>query len=154
MKFAEFEPGQVIEAGPFLLTQEEVLRFAHAYDPQWFHADPEAAARGRFGGLIASGWQTCGIAMRLLADSALRGSESFASPGIAAIRFPHPVRPGDALRVRATVIETRRSASKPDLGILRWRWQLHNQHGTEVLDLECTSLFDLSSPTRPEPENP
>jgi acyl dehydratase len=90
--------------------------------------------------------------MRLLAQSALAGSESFASPGIAAIRFPHPVRPGDALRVRGTVIETRRSASKPTLGILRWRWQLFNQHDTEVLDLECTSLFDLSPTPRPEPE--
>lgn len=143
MKFAEFHAGQVIEAGPFHLTQDEVLRFAATYDPQWFHTNPEAAAQGPFGGLIASGWQTCGIAMRLLAQSVLAGSESFASPGIAYIRFPHPVRPGDDLCVRSTVLETRRSASKPDLGILRWRWQLFNQAGTEVLDLECTSLFDL-----------
>ena len=144
MKFAEFHAGQVIEAGPFHLTEDEVLRFADTYDPQWFHNDPEAAARGRFGGLIASGWQSCGIAMRLAADAALKGSESFASPGIAAIRFPHPVRPGDDLRLRATVIEVRRSERKPGLGILRWRWQLFNQQATEVLDLEVTSLFDLS----------
>ena len=147
MKFAEFLPGRVIEAGPYVLSEEEVLRFAQVYDPQWFHTDPQAAAKGPFGGLIASGWQTCGIAMRLLAQAALAGSESFASPGIGYIRFPQPVRPGDALRVRGTVLETRRSASKPGLGILRWRWQLFNQADVEVLDLECTSLFDLSERT-------
>ena len=150
MKFAEFHAGQVIEGGPFHLTEDEVLRFAATYDPQWFHTNPEAAAQGPFGGLIASGWQSCGIAMRLAALAALEGSESFASPGIAWIKFPHPVRPGDDLHLRATVIEARRSASKPTLGILRWRWQLFNQNDIEVLDLEVTSLFDLKN----SPETP
>jgi acyl dehydratase len=143
MRFAEFHAGQVIEAGPYRLDEAELLAFARAYDPQWFHTDPEAAARGRFGGLIASGWQTCGIAMKLVADRALAGSESFASPGLAYVKWPHPVRPGDVLSARATVIETRRSAKNATLGLLRWRWQLFNQHGSEVLDLEATSLFDL-----------
>ena len=114
-----------------------------SYDPQWFHNDAEAAAAGRFGGLIASGWQSCGIAMRLAATF-LQGSETFASPGIAYIRFPLPVRPGDDLRLSATVLEVRRSEKKPELGILRWRWQLFNHNDAEVLDLEVTSLFDLS----------
>ena len=144
MRFAEFSAGLVIDAGPYYVTQAEVLQFANAYDPQWFHTDPEAAAQGRFGGLIASGWHTCGIAMRLLADKALKGSESFASPGLAYIKWPHPVRPGDNLTVRATVLETRVARSQPGLGILRWRWQLFNAQGTEVLDLEATSLFDLT----------
>lgn len=144
MKFADFAVGQVIEAGPYVVDEAEVLSFAKAYDPQWFHTDPEAAAKGRFGGLIASGWHTCGIAMRLAADAALHGSESFASPGLAYVKWPHPVRPGDALRLRATVIECRRSEKRPELGVLRWRWQLYNAHSTEVLDLEATSLFDLS----------
>ncbi|MFM2052766.1 MAG: hypothetical protein RL456_803 [Pseudomonadota bacterium] len=143
MRFADFHAGQVIEAGPHTLTEAEVLQFARAYDPQWFHVDPEAAAGGPFGGLIASGWQTCGIAMRLIADAALAGSESFASPGLAYVRWKQPVRPDDRLRVRATVLETRRSGSQPHLGILRWRWQLFNQADAEVLDLEATSLFDL-----------
>jgi acyl dehydratase len=150
MRFAEFTPGLVIEAGPYHLTQEAVLQFAQAWDPQWFHTDPEAAAQGRFGGLIASGWQTCGIAMRLVADQALKGSESFASPGLAYIKWPHPVRPGDDLHVRATVIETRVARSQPTLGILRWHWQLFNAAGVEVLDLEATSLFDLSPPPVPQ----
>lgn len=147
MKFAEFHAGQVIEAGPYLLGEEELLQFARAYDPQWFHVDAEAAAGGRFSGLIASGWQTCGIAMKLVVEAALAGSESFASPGLAYVRWRHPVRAGDALSVRATVIEVRRAESRPTLGILRWRWQLYNAERVEVLDLEATSLFDLAEPS-------
>jgi acyl dehydratase len=119
------------------------LQFAQQWDPQWFHTDPEAAAQGPFQGLIASGWHTCGIAMRLVADAFLKGSESFASPGLGYVKWPNPVRPQDSLRVRVTVLETRTSQSKPDLGILKWRWQLYNQAGAEVLDLEATSLFKL-----------
>lgn len=144
MKFAEFHVGQVIEVGPHVLTQDELLRFARDWDPQWFHTDPAAAEAGPFQGLIASGWQTCGIAMRLIADAVLAGSESYASPGLAYVKWPHPVRPGDALSVRATVLQVRRSSSQPHLGLLRWRWQLFNQAGREVLDLEATSLFDLN----------
>jgi acyl dehydratase len=151
MKFADFHPGQVIEAGPYALSEAEVLQFATAYDPQWFHTDPQAAEKGPFGGLIASGWHTCGIAMRLIADAALHGSESFASPGLAYVKWPHPVRPGDQLTVRATVIESRRASSRPDLGLLRWRWQLFNANGIEVLDLEATSLFDLARSGSTEP---
>ena len=143
MKFADLQVGQVIEAGPYVLSQDELLSFAREWDPQWFHTDPEAAAQGPHGGLIASGWQTCGIAMRLAVAAALDGSESFASPGLAYVKWTHPVRAGDALSLKATVLDTRRSASQPTLGILRWRWQLFNQDGTQVLDLEATSLFKL-----------
>ncbi|HEU0200894.1 MAG TPA: MaoC family dehydratase [Burkholderiaceae bacterium] len=147
MRFADFFAGQIIEAGPYHVTAAEVVAFANAYDPQWFHTDPAAAEQGRFGGLIASGWHTCGIAMRLVAEAALEGSESFASPGVQYVKWPHPVRPGDALRLRAEVIEARTASSRKDLGILRWRWRLFNHHETEVLDLEATSLFDLTAPT-------
>lgn len=143
MKFNDFQAGQLIEAGPYELTEDELLAFARQWDPQWFHTDPDAAANGPHGGLIASGWQTCGIAMRLAVAAALDGSESFASPGLAYVKWTHPVRAGDTLRLRATVLETRRSASQPTLGILRWRWQLFNQADTQVLDLEATSLFKL-----------
>ena len=143
MRFAEFHAGQVLEADPYHLSQTELLQFAQQWDPQWFHTDPEAAAQGPFQGLIASGWHTCGIAMRLVADAFLKGSESFASPGLGYVKWPNPVRPQDSLRVRVTVLETRTSQSKPDLGILKWRWQLYNQAGAEVLDLEATSLFKL-----------
>jgi acyl dehydratase len=145
MKFAEFHAGQVIEAGPYVVTEAELLQFAKSYDPQWFHTDAEAAAAGPFGGLIASGWHTGGIAMRLVTDAALAGSESFASPGLAYVKWPNPVRPGDALRLVADVIEVRRSEKRPTLGILRWRWRLLNQREQLALDLEATSLFKLEA---------
>ena len=144
MKFAEFYPGQRIEAGPYAVSKEEIIKFASAFDPQWFHTDPEAADKGRFGGLIASGWHSCSIAMRLIVDAALTDSESFASPGLDYVKWPAPVRPGDQLSLEAEVLEVRRSTKSPELGILRWRWQLFNQEDTEVLALEATSFFDLT----------
>jgi acyl dehydratase len=143
MQFADFHAGQVIEAGPYVLTEAELVQFARAYDPQWFHTDAQAAAQSPFGGLIASGWHTCSIAMRLVVDAVLAGSESFASPGLEHVRWPNPVRPGDALRLVADVIEVRRSEKRTTLGILRWRWQLFNQRELPVLDVEVTSLFKL-----------
>jgi acyl dehydratase len=146
MKFAQFHVGQVIEAGPYTITEAEILKFASAYDPQWFHTDPEAARQGPFEGLIASGWHTCGIAMRLVAEHILRDSESFASPGVSDVRWPHPVRPGDVLNLRVTVNEVRRSAKRPELGILQWSWCLRTQEDRTVLELEGTSMFNLKSP--------
>jgi acyl dehydratase len=143
MKFADFHAGQVIEAGPYEVTEAELLQFARAYDPQWFHTDAVRAAQGPFGGLITSGWHTCGIAMRLVAEAALEGSESFASPGLQYVKWPNPVRPGDRLSLAAEVVDVRRSARRPTLGILVWRWQLFNQRRLQVLDLEATSLFKL-----------
>ncbi|MGB0849209.1 MAG: MaoC family dehydratase [Thiolinea sp.] len=150
MKFAEFYVGQTIQAGPYRVSEDEIIRFAKDYDPQWFHTDKHAADNGPFKGLIASGWQSCAIAMRLTADVALTGSESFASPGIKYVRWPQPVRPDDELILTLTVREVRRSTKRPHLGILQWRWQLHNQDEEEVLDLEATSMFDLS----PKESNP
>jgi acyl dehydratase len=94
--------------------------------------------------LIASGWHTCGIATRLAVDKALAGSDSFASPGPANLKWLQPVRAGDRLALRATVIETRRSESRSTLGIPRWRWPLFNSHHAEGLDLTAASLFDLT----------
>ncbi len=145
MKFADFYVGQVIEAGPRRVEEDEILRFAEAYDPQWFHVDREKARMGPYGGLIASGWHTCSIAMRLSVDAVLAGSDTVGSPGVADIKWLNPVRPGDSLTLRAEVLETRRSTSKPNLGIMRWRWRLFNQHGQDVLESEATSLFDLSA---------
>ncbi len=148
MKFAEFRIGQLIEAGPHTVDEEEIVRYASAWDPQWFHVDAEAAANSRFGGLIASGWHTCAIAMRLAVDAVLHDSESFASPGMNYVEWPHPVRPGDRLTLLATVIEARRSTARPTLGVLRWRWQPRKDGGVDVLDLEATSLFDLGAAAR------
>jgi acyl dehydratase len=143
MKFAEFYVGQIIEAGPIQVSEVEIIEFAKQFDPQWFHINPEEAATGHFDGLIASGWHTCCLVMRLIADKVLEGSESYASPGLAYLKWMHPVRPNDALSVKAHVLEVRFSASNPSRGILRWRWDAFQQDNIQVLELEATSMFDM-----------
>jgi acyl dehydratase len=145
MTFDEFHPGQVLTYGPATLSEQQMLAFAREYDPQWFHIDVGRAKTGRWQGLIASGWQTCGIAMRLVAEGALRGSESFGSPGLEYLKWPAPVRPGDALTLVAEVLEVRRSERQPTLGILRWRWRLLNQDELVVLELVANNFFDLAA---------
>lgn len=143
MKFADLHAGQVIAAGSVTVSEAEILAFARQFDPQWFHTDPQRAAAGPHGALIASGWHTGALAMRLAVAAVLGGDESYGSPGLAHVRWPHPVRAGDTLALTITVLEARRSASKPDVGVVHWRWQMHNQRGHEVLDLEATSLYRL-----------
>lgn len=145
MKFNEFKVGMVIIHPPVVVKQDEMLDFARAYDPQWFHIDAERANTGRWDGLIASGWLTCGLAMRMAVDAALHDSESFGSPGLEKLRWMAPVRPGDAIRLEATVDSVRVSSSRDDLGIMRWTWRVYNQDDVQVLELEATSLFDLGA---------
>ncbi|MCD0502532.1 MaoC family dehydratase [Bordetella petrii] len=144
MKFAEFKEGMLIKAGPVTVTEDEILTFARQYDPQWFHTDVQRAAQGRWGGLIASGWHTCALAMRMAVEAALHDSESFGSPGLGELRWRVPVRPGDALCLHARVHAVRRSTSRADMGIISWYWTVLNQHDEAVLELDATSLFDLS----------
>lgn len=144
MKFAEFHPGQILVRGPASVTEDDILAFARAWDPQWFHTDPERARKGPWKGLIASGWQTSGIAMRLAVTGILDGSESFGSPGLEYLKWLAPVRPGDLLTLHAEVLDARRSERKPTLGILHWRWRMLNQDEVAVLELVATSLFDLA----------
>jgi len=132
-----------LRSGPIRVELSDIIAFAKAYDPQWFHTDPERARSSRWQGIIASGWYTCAIAMRLMCEGPLRDSESIGSPGIARLAWPAPVRPGDELRLEAEVLEARPSR-KGHLGVLRWRWRLLNQEDLTVLDLEATSLFELT----------
>ena len=143
MKFAEFEPGLVIHHGPVIVNEAEMLAFSRTYDPQWFHIDPERAQDGRWNGLIASGWMTCSLAMRMAVEAFMHDSEAFGSPGVERLRWMHPVRPGDQLRLEATVDSRRISSTRDDLGIVRWSWRLFNQDAVQVLELEVTTLFDL-----------
>ena len=149
MKFADLTAGRVIDCGSASLTEREILDFARDYDPQWFHTDPARAATGQWNGLIASGWQTCGIAMRLIVDTILTGSESFGSPGLSNLRWETPVRAGDDLRLAVEVLDQRVARSNASLGIVRWRWRLVNQREEPVLDMEVTSLFDLAAGVTP-----
>jgi len=143
MKFSELRNGMVIHHPPVVIDEAEMLDFAKRYDPQWFHTDPQRATEGRWGGLIGSGWLTCSLAMRLVVEAALHDSESFGSPGVERVRWMHPVRPGDALRLEINVGSVRISSTRSDLGIVRWTWSLYNQDEVQVLDMEVTSLFDL-----------
>lgn len=147
MKFSEITAGRCFTLGPLTVDRDEVIAFATRYDDQWFHTDPDAAAQGPFQGLIASGWHTCALAMRLVSTGILNGSESYASPGLSYVRWPNPVRPGDRLTLELAVRESRRSAAKPWLGIVRWRWRMLNQRHEPVLDLEATSMFKLGDET-------
>jgi acyl dehydratase len=144
MKFAEIQPGSMIRCGPATLTAEAIIEFARVHDPQWFHTDPARAEASVWKGLIASGWHTCCVAMRLVADNILAGSESFGSPGLAYVQWKAPVRPDDALSLTVEVLEKRVSSKNPAMGIVRWRWELTNQRDQAVLALEATSLFDLA----------
>jgi acyl dehydratase len=145
MKFAELRQGMVFSAGRHgPLTEQEIIEFAARYDPQWFHTDPARAANSRWQGLIASGWHTCSIAMQLLVTHVLADSESIGSPGLEQVRWPNPLRPGDAVELQVEVLETRLSSSGK-MGIVRWRWLLATQTGTPVLDLVGTSLFELTA---------
>ncbi len=143
MKFADFKEGDVYELGPVLVDQEESIAFAERYDSQWFHVDPVLAQEGQWDGLIVSGWFTCALAMRLISRDILADSDCYASPGLSYLKWLHPVRPGDQLRLKVKVIEARVSASKQWLGVVRYQWTLRNQHEIDVLDLEAMTLFKL-----------
>jgi len=139
--FEDFVPGAVAEFGPIEIDEAEVIEFARQFDPQPIHTDPEAARTGPFGGLIASGWHTVSLVMRVLVDNYLARGASLASPGVDELRWLQPVRPGDVLRVRATVAEARRSQSKPDRGLVRTKIEVLNQDELIVMSLMAMNLF-------------
>jgi len=137
----DFAPGQVLEHGSRVLSEDDIVRFAREWDPQRYHTDPEAAKHTPFGGLIASGWQSCGVAMRLMCDAYLLETSCVGSPGIDEIRFLQPVRPGDALRFRATVLESVASRSRADRGTITFRWELLNQRDETVLSMLGKQIY-------------
>lgn len=139
--FEDYIPGQVHEFGTIAVSEPEIIEFAQRFDPQPMHVDPEAAARGRYGGIIASGWHTVGVAMRLLVDHYISKVASLASPGVDEVRWPHPVRPGDSIRIRVSVLEARPSRSKPDRGVVRTQVEAFNQDDQLVLSLVAMSIF-------------
>lgn len=139
--FEDYTPGHVYEFGSVTVTEAAIIEFARQFDPQYFHIDPEKAQASRFGGLVASGWHTIGMAMRLYVDHYLSHAASLASPGVDEIRWPNPVRPGDTLRVRVTILEARPSRSKPDRGIVRGKIEALNQRDDIVLSMIGMSIL-------------
>jgi acyl dehydratase len=146
--FEDYVAGAVYEYGYASVTEAEIVAFAERFDPQPIHVDAAFAASGPFGGLIASGWHTAGVFMRLLADHYLSRVASLASPGIDELRWATPLRPGDTVRLRTTTVETRRSVSKPDRGLVRTHGELLNDEDRSVLSLVAMNLLRLREPGR------
>ena len=142
----DFREGEVREFGQKEVMRDDIVRFAAEFDPQPFHVDDEAAARTMFGGLIASGWHTAAMAMRMMCDAYLLKSASLGSPGIEQLKWLLPVRPGDTLRMRLTVLESRPMQSKPGVGLIRSRHEVLNQHGQAVMQMEGYGMFRRRSP--------
>lgn len=139
--FEDYAAGSVEEFGAATLGEADIVEFAARYDPQVFHVDPAAAASGPYAGLIASGWHTAALMMRLLVDHYLSAASSLGSPGIDELRWVRPARAGDTLRVRVTILETKRSRSKPDRGLVRSRVEVWNQRSEVVMSLLAMNLI-------------
>ncbi len=137
----DFQAGSEREFGAMPVTREAILAFAGQFDPQPFHLDDAAAEAGLFGSLSASGWHTCAMAMRMMCDDYLLDAASLGSPGLDSLRWLKPVHPGDTLSMRMDVLEARPMNSKPHVGLVRSRWELHNQHGQTVLQMEDWGMF-------------
>jgi acyl dehydratase len=139
--FEDFQPGQSFEFGGITIDADGIVEFARRYDPQYFHVDPEAAEEGPFGGLIASGWHTAAIFMRMYVDAILGDAVAMGSPGVEELRWLVPVRPGDTLRGRATILETTPSAKRDDRGTVRARFETLNQRDEVVMTMLARGLF-------------
>lgn len=137
----DFVVGERSEIGSHAFDEAEIVRFAHEFDPQSFHVDREAAAASMFGGIIASGWHTCAVMMRILCDGAILRWASIGSPGVDELRWKRPVRPGDTLRVFSTVVEVRPSKTKPDRGILVNDIEMKNQNDEVVLTVRTMNML-------------
>lgn len=134
-------PGRVFELGSVRVTEGEIIDFATRFDPQPFHTDPAAAVDSNFGGLIASGWHTCSMFMRLLVDEVISHSASMGSPGMDEIRWTAPVRPGDVLTGTFTIAAARPSSSKPDRGVIESQCEMRNQDDVVVMTMRGTGMY-------------
>jgi acyl dehydratase len=134
----DFKPGTVAFCGPRLVTREEIVAFAAEFDPQPMHLDEAAGAATLLGGLAASGWHSCCILMRIIADGFINESSSLGAPGVDEVRWLKPLRPGTQVRVRTTILETRASNSRPEIGFVKCLF--------ELLDEQDTVLITLTSP--------
>ncbi len=149
--FESYRPGSVFESGSIAVTEEEVLEFGRRFDPQVFHTDPVAARETEYGGLIASGWHTAALMMRLYSDHYLPGDQTLVSPGVDELRWLLPVRPGDELSIRVTVVDARPSRTRPDRGIVRSAVEVLNQRREVVMTVTATNFFLRETPLPAQP---
>lgn len=138
--FEDFHEGQEIALGSRTVSEEEIIAFATQFDPQPFHVDHEAAA-SMFGGLIASGWHTCSLMMRMVVDGVMASSSSMGSPGLDKVRWILPVHAGDTLAVSYLTTGIKASASRPDRGVVWSMWKAVNQRGELVCTVEGMGMF-------------
>ena len=143
--FEEYAAGQTWEFGDVELSEQSIVEFARRYDPQVFHVDREAAKQSAFGELVASGWHTGVESVRLLVDHLFSKTANLGSPGMDEVRWPRPVRPGDVLSVRLTVLEARQSQSKPDRGVVRADIETLNQHREVVMSMKMAFFVRRSA---------
>ncbi len=129
--FEDISTAEAYPCGSRVVTEEEILAFAEQYDPQYYHVDKEAAADSQFGGLIASGWHTAAVCMRLLVDSYLSEIAVVGALGIDELRWRHPVRPGDEITVEVTPTEKEEWNDRN--GKVDFSVRATNQHDEEVL---------------------
>jgi acyl dehydratase len=142
----DFTPGRAFEHGPRRLPRDEMVAFAAEFDPQPMHLDEAAARHSMLGGLAASGWYLCGILMRMITDAFVLNSRSMGAPGVDEVRWLLPVRPGDELSLRATVLDTRASRSRPDTGFVRFEFELFNGEGRRVMTLTTSLMMGRREP--------
>jgi acyl dehydratase len=141
--FEDYVEGDVHNFGSIAVEADEIIAFATRFDPQIFHTDPEAAKRTMFGGLIASGWHTAGLMMRLYVEHYLSHVASLGSPGLDELRWLKPVRPGDQLSLRVTVLGAKRSKSKPDRGVVTSLVETFNQADESVMSLKIVNMISV-----------
>lgn len=139
--FDDFVVGQEIELGERTVNEDEIIAFATQFDPQPFHIDKEAAAKSIYGGVIASGWHTCAMMMRIVLDGMGCEEASMGSPGLDGVRWLLPVRAGDTIKVRYLTREVKASTSKPDRGIVKSTWVATNQKGEDVCTIDGMAMF-------------
>src|SRR5947207_752769 len=142
----DFAPGAVAEYGPRLITHEEIVAFATEFDPQPMHLDEEAARGTMLGGLAASGWHSCALLMRMIADGFVLATRSMGSPGVEEVKWLKPVRPGDRLTVHRTVMDTRASNSRAAMGLVKFRFEMINQAGACVMTMVSTMMIGRRAP--------
>ena len=139
--FEDFVPGQEIDLGTRTVNEDEIIAFATQFDPQPFHIDKEAAAKSIYGGVIASGWHTCAMMMRMVVDGMRCEASSMGSPGLDGVRWLQPVRAGDTLSLRYVTKEVKASTSKPDRGVVWSTWVATNQRGERVCTIDGMAMF-------------
>ena len=142
----DFQPGHIALYGPRLVTREDIVAFAAEFDPQPMHLDEAAASTTLLGGLAASGWHICSLLMRMIADGFILDSSSMGAPGVEEMRWLKPLRPGTQIRVRATVLDSRASKSRPEMGLTRFHYEVIDEADAVIATMVVPAMFGRRQP--------